>query len=133
MSKARIDITFGLRYPVGVTRVPFTLRMNAKESVALKTLSKIEGRPVNQVLNEAIKSYLGRRSRKERSLEANLAALRAYRKKDAGSQQAMAAFVDAEASLDDPLEGEAMEGQFVKGEFKPTGRVQSKVREMLDA
>jgi|SRR5665213_921064 len=113
--------------------IPFTLRIDAKESAALKILSKIEGRPINQLLNEVIKGYLRRRSRKERSLEANLAALRAYRKQDPRFQGAIAAFVEAETSLDDPLEGETMEGQFVKGNFKPAGPVQTKIREILNA
>lgn len=116
-----------------MARIPFTLRIEEKESVALKALSKVEGRPINQLLNEAIKSYLSRQNRKERSLEANLADLRAYRKQDPGFRRAIAEYVEAEASLDDPLEGEPIEGQFVKGQFKPAGRVQTKIRELLDA
>jgi hypothetical protein len=58
--------------------------MDPEERAALEHLSKVEGRPMNQLLNEAIKSYLSRKGRKERSLEANLAALRAYRKQDPG-------------------------------------------------
>jgi len=116
-----------------MTRVPFTLRIDAKESAALKTLSKLEGRPINQLLNDAIKIYLSRRSPKERSLEANLARLRAYRKRDPGFERAVVAFVEAEASLDDPLEGKPIEGQFVKGQFKAAGPVQTRIREILDA
>jgi hypothetical protein len=116
-----------------MTRILFTLRIEAKERDALRALGKVEGRPINQLLNEAIKSYLNRRSKKERSLEDNLAALRAYRKQDPGFPRAMAEFVEAEASLEDPLEGEPIEGQFVKGQFKPAGRVQSKIRKLLDA
>jgi predicted transcriptional regulator len=116
-----------------MARIPFTLRIDAEERAALKNLSKVEGRPINQLLNEAIKGYLSRRGRKERSLEANLAALRAYRKQDPGFQRAIAAFVEAEASLEDPLEGEPMEGQFVEGQLKPAGPVQSKIRELLGA
>jgi hypothetical protein len=116
-----------------MARIPFTLRIDAEERVALKNLSRVEGRPINQLLNEAIKSYLSRRSRKERSLEANLAGLRAYRKQDPGFQRASAAFVEAEVSLEDPLEGEPIEGQFVEGQLKPAGPVQSKIRELLGA
>ena len=82
-----------------MSRVPFTLRIESKESDALKSLSKIEGRPINQLLNEAIKSYLSRRGQKERSLEATLASLRAYRQQDPGFKRAADAFVEAEASL----------------------------------
>ncbi len=116
-----------------MTRVAFTLRIDAEERVALENLSKVEGRPINQLLNEAIKAYLSRRGRKERSLEANLAGLRAYRKQDPEFRRAIAAFVEAEASLEDPLEGEPIEGQFVEGQLEPAGRVQSKIRELLGA
>lgn len=86
---------------------------------------------MNQLLNEAIKGYLRQRGRKERSLEANLASLRAYRKKDPGFRKAMQAFVEAEATLDDPLEGELVETK--PKEAKATGPVQSKIRDILGA
>jgi hypothetical protein len=41
-----------------MAQVAFTLRMDDEERAALEALSKIEGRPVNQLLNEAIKSFL---------------------------------------------------------------------------
>ena len=116
-----------------MARIPFTLRIDPEERAALESLSKVEGRPINQLLNEAIKNYLSRRGRKERSLEANLESLRAYRKQDPGFQRAIAAFVEAEASLEDPLEGEPIEGQFVEGQFKPAGPVQSRIRDLLSA
>ncbi|HEY6352483.1 MAG TPA: hypothetical protein VI636_24050 [Candidatus Angelobacter sp.] len=113
-----------------MARNPFTLRIDSKERSALESLSKIEGRPINQLINEAIKSYLQRRGQKERSLDINLARLRAYRKKDPKFQHAIAAFVEAEASLQDPLEGEPVEGRMGN---EPLGSVQSKVREILGA
>ena len=111
-----------------MARVPFTLRIDPEERAALEDLSKIEGRPVNQLLNEAIKSFLIRRGPKERSLEANLGRLRAYRESDPGFRRAAAAFVDSEASLDDPLEG-----QLVSAEIEPIGPAQSKIRDLLGA
>ena len=116
-----------------MARVAFTLRIDSQERAALENLSKIEGRPVNQLLNEAIKSYLSRRGRKEHSLEANLAGLRAYRKQDPGFQRAIASFVEAEANLEDPVEGEPINGKFVDGQFKPVRPVQSKIRDLLGA
>jgi hypothetical protein len=116
-----------------MARVPFTLRIDAEERTALEHLSKLEGRPVNQLLNEAIKSYLSRQSPKEASLGANLEALQKYRKRDPGFQRALAAFVDAEGRLEDPLEGKPVEGQFVEGKFQPAGPVQSKIDELLGA
>jgi predicted transcriptional regulator len=116
-----------------MARIPFTLRIDPQERAALEHLSKVVRRPINQLLNEAIKMYLNQRGRKERSLEDNLAGLRAYRKKDPGFRRAVAEFVEAEASLEDPVEGKAVEGRFVKGEFKLAGPVQSKIRDLLSA
>jgi len=116
-----------------MARIAFTLRIDTEERTALEHLSELEGRPINQLLNEAIKAYLGQQSPKEASLEASLSALQKYRKRDPGFKHAIDAFVDAEARLDDPLEGTPVEGQFVGGQFQPTGPVQSKIRELLRA
>jgi predicted transcriptional regulator len=116
-----------------MARIPFTLRIDQEERTALEHLSEIEGRPVNQLLNEAIKIYLSQQGLKEASLEANLSALQKYRKRDPGFEGAIAAFVDAEARLEDPLEGKPVDGQFVEGQFQPAGPVQSKIRELLRA
>ena len=116
-----------------MARIPFTLRIDAEERAALEVLSKVEGRPINQLLNEAVKSFLSQRGRKERSLEASLASLRAYRTKDPGFQRAIAAFVEAEASQQDLLEGEPIEGHLVEGQLQPVGPVQSKIRDLLSA
>src|SRR5450755_4306724 len=116
-----------------MSRIAFTLRIDARERAALANLSKVEGRPINQLLNEAIKIYLGRRGPIEHKLEANLAGLREYRKQDPGFRRAIDAFVGAEASIKDPLEGEPIIGEFVAGKFKPAGPVQSKIRELLGA
>ena len=116
-----------------MARIPFTLRIDQEERTALEHLSEVEGRPVNQLLNEAIKIYLSQHGSKEASLEANLSALQKYRKRDPGFEGAIAAFVDAEAGIEDPLEGKPVDGQFVEGQFEPAGPVQSKIRELLRA
>jgi len=116
-----------------MARVPFTLRIDEEERAALEDLSKIEGRPVNQLLNEAIKSFLTRRGPKERGLETNLARLRAYRKRDPEFRHALNGFVESEASLDDPLEGEPVEGRIVNGQLEVAGPAQSRIREILGA
>lgn len=114
-----------------MARIPFTLRVDAQERLALEHLSKLEGRPINQLVNEAIRAYLRQRGRTERSLEANLEGLRAYRKKDPGFRRAIAAFVEAEASLEDPLEGEIVEPKPAAHEIKPSGPTQRKIRKLL--
>jgi len=116
-----------------MSRVPFTLRIDVAERAALESLSRIEGRPVNQLLNEAIRGFLSRRSPKELSLEATLARLRAYRERDPEFQNAKAKFVESEATLEDPLEGELFEGLLVDGCLVPVGPLQSRIREILGA
>ena len=116
-----------------MARVAFTLRIDAEERAALENLSRIERRPVNQLLNEAVKSLLLRRGPKERSLEVSLQRLQAYRERDPEFLQARRTFVEAEASLDDPLEGELLEGQLINGRVEPVGPTQSKIRELLGA
>ena len=39
-------------------QIAFTLRIGQEERAALKHLSRIERRPINQLLNEAIRNYL---------------------------------------------------------------------------
>jgi hypothetical protein len=116
-----------------MARIAFTLRIDTKERAALRNLSKVERRPINQLLNEAIRLYLSQPRRKEKGLQETLEKLREYRKRDPGFKRAIAAVVDAEARFRDPAEGEPAEGEFVDGKFKPAGPVQSKIRDLLGA
>ena len=63
-SNTSIDVTDDRPYALHMARSAFTLRLPSDERVALENLSKVEGRPMNQLLNEAIKSYLSRRGQK---------------------------------------------------------------------
>src|SRR5437588_1390219 len=108
-----------------MSRAVFTLRIDEKERSALENLSKIEGRPLNKLVNEAIKNYLHQKGRKEGALEATLARLEAYRKQDPEFNRAAVAFIKAEASLEDPVEGEVIEEPVPK----TSGPVQNKIRE----
>lgn len=114
-------------------QIAFTLRIGSQERNALKHLSKIERRPINQLLNEAIKNYLREKGERERGLEASLAELKAYRKKDPGFRRAIAKVVDAEVTVKDPLEGEPFEEPEGGGSVKSPGPVQDKLREVLGA
>ena len=116
-----------------MARVAFTLRMDEEERAALENLSRIERRPVNQLLNEAVRELLLRRGPKEQSLEAGLERLRAYRRRDPQFRKARNEFVEAEAALDDPLEGEPVRGKLVNGRLEPVGPVQTRVRDILGA
>jgi predicted transcriptional regulator len=82
-----------------MAQIAFTLRIGPQERNALKHLSKIERRPINQLLNEAIRNYLREKGERERGLEASLAELKAYRKKDPGFRRAISGVVDAEATV----------------------------------
>jgi|SRR5438270_8319167 len=112
-----------------MSRVAFTLRIDEKERSALENLSKIEGRPINKLLNEAIKSYLHQKSRQEDALQETLARLEAYRKQDPEFNRAAVEFIKAEASLEDPVEGEVIQEPGTKA----SGPVQNKIREILGA
>jgi hypothetical protein len=113
-----------------MARIALTLRIDAPERDALRSLSKVEGRPINQLLIEAIRNYLGQKGRRERTLEANLKALREYRRKDPEFKRAIAAFVESEASQKDPLEGEPVESN-TEHSSQPIGELQNKLRQVI--
>ena len=115
-------------------RISFTLRLAPDERAALENLSKIEKRPMNQLVNDAIKLYLSQPRRKEKGLQKTLEKLQQYRKRDPGFKRAKAEYIDAEASLGrDPLDGEIVEGEIVNGEIRAIGPAQGKIRELLGA
>jgi hypothetical protein len=133
-SKRDIDINLDRAYSFSMARTAFTLRLDPKERAALESLSKIEKRPMNQLVNEAIKIYLSKPGRKEKRLQATLDSLQQYRKRDPEFELAKSEYIDAEASLgNDPLDGEIVEGKIVDGKIQETGRLQSKIRELLGA
>jgi predicted DNA-binding protein len=106
-----------------MTRIPLIVKIGAEERAALENLSKIEGRPVNELLREAVKNYLTRQDLN--GLEGTTSALRAYRKQDPGFKKAIGELVEAEAAFNDPLEGGWTEEQL--------GPVQRKIRDILDS
>lgn len=113
-----------------MARTALTLRIDAPERDALRSLSKIEGRPINQLLIEAIRNYLGQMGRRERTLEGNLKTLREYRRKDPRFRRAIAGFVEAEASQKDSLEGDPVESDS-EHSTPPMCELQSKLREIV--
>ena len=119
-----------------------TFRIEPTVQTALENLSRILKRPMNQLVNEAVKDYVNQRGREvERDLEATLASLRAYRKRDPHFQTAVAAFVDAEARFgkEDPAEGKVVIGKLVNGQLvegqaaEGTGPIQTEIRRRLNA
>ena len=125
-----------------MTRKASTFRIDPLVQFALENLSRVLKRPMNQLVNEALQYYVDRRSREaERDLEATLASLRAYRRRDPRFKDAIAAVVDAEATLgkEDPAEGEVVIGKLVNGQLveEPTiegvSPLQTEIRRLLDA
>ena len=107
MPESKIDVTPGWHYASLMARKATTYRIDPAVQEGLSILSKVLGRPRNQLVNEAVRDFVAQRSREvEVDLEATLASLRAYRKSDPTFDRAIADYVDAEASLkEDPAEG----------------------------
>ena len=119
-----------------------TVRIDPSAQAALENLSRVLKRPMNQLVNEAVKDYVERRSREvERDLEATLTSLRAYRQRDPHFQAAVAAYVDAEARLgkEDPAEGKVVIGKLANGRLveertiEGASPLQAEVRRLLNA
>jgi len=90
-----------------MNRKATTFRIDPAVQAHLSELSKVLGQPLNQLVNEAVRDFVFRRSQEvEADLEATLEKLRAYRESDPRFARAIADYVDAEASLgEDPAEG----------------------------
>jgi predicted transcriptional regulator len=124
MSKVEIDIIGRRPYPEPMIAKATTYRIDPAIQAGLSTLSKILHRPLNQLVNEAVRDFVLRRSQElEADLEASLESLRAYRKSDPRFERAIADYVDAEASLkEDPAEGRVAD----------LGPMQARMIELLD-
>jgi hypothetical protein len=98
-----------------------TVRLQAELLAGLALLQRILKKPMNRMINEAVRSYVERQSSEvEADLQQVLERVKAYRRSDPGYKRLWAEFVDAEArhGKDDPIEGR----------IKSAGPVQSKVR-----
>jgi hypothetical protein len=124
-----------------MVRKATTVRIDPPTQAALEHLSRLLKRPMNQLVNEAVKDFVDRRSRVvERDLEATLTNLRAYRKRDPQFRKAIAAIARAEARLgsEDPAEGNPVMGRLVDGQLleEPTSAettpLQAAVRRLLN-
>lgn len=107
-----------------MSRRATTFRIDPDIQAALANLSRILVRPMNQLVNEAVKVYVELRGREvEQSLEADLASLRAYRRRDPDFEQAIAAFAQAEVGVEDPVDGRPVE---------ESGPVRAEIRRLLN-
>jgi len=90
----------------GMAQKATTTRLKPWLQAGMENLSRILGRPMNSLFNDAVEAYLETKSRAvEAELEASLAKLRAYRLRDPDDENSIAAFVEAEAGFKDPTEG----------------------------
>lgn len=125
-----------------MTRKATTVRIDPPTQAALENLSRLLKRPMNQLVNEAVKDFVDRCSREvERDLEATLTSLRAYRKRDPHFKKTIAAIARAEARLGkhDPAEGKVVIGKLVNGQLvdehatEGASPLQAEVRRLLNA
>jgi predicted transcriptional regulator len=93
-----------------MTRRATTFRIDEVAQEGLALLGRLSGRSANQLVNEAIKEFVAKRSLEiENELQETLSDLRAYRKRDPGFERAIADLAEAEASAaHDPAEGEVV-------------------------
>ena len=138
MSIPDIDITTDPLDAVSMGAKATTFRIDPRVQAGLENLSRLLKRPMNQLVNEAVKDFVRRRSRDvEHELESTLASLRAYRERDPDFEQAIADFARAEArhAKEDPAEGEVVFGDLVNGQLveKQEGcPVRQEIRQLLD-
>jgi hypothetical protein len=115
-----------------------TFRIEPTVQAGLENLSRLLKRPMNQLVNEAVKDFVRRRNREvEQSLESTLASLRAYRERDPDFERAFRAVAKDEAryAKEDPAEGEVIVGKLINGrlvEEPASGPVQTEIRQLLD-
>lgn len=104
-------------------RKALTLRLTPKLYDALSTLSNVAHRSMNDLVSEAVRRFVvAESSVQARDLEKTLERLRAYNESDPDFEKAIAEFVQAEATHDDPLEGRIVDTK---------GPVRRKVEAML--
>ena len=112
-----------------------TVRIEPTLQQGLETLSKVLKRPMNQLVNEALKDYVSRRSHEvEQDLKETLTALRAYRRRDPHFTVSIAAAAKAEAQFghSDPLDGEVLIGELVDGQLvAAAGPVEAEIQQLL--
>lgn len=112
-----------------------TVRLEPSLQQGLETLSRVLKRPMNQLVNEALRDYVGRRSHElEQQLNITLAALRAYRERDPAFKTAIETAAKGEAAhrQSDPIDGEMLIGELIDGRvIQETGPVVAEIRQLL--
>ena len=73
-----------------------------RRQLALVNLGRLLGKPMNKLVNEAVRDYHLKTSKKERELEGTLASLRAYRERDSQVREAPAKYLSVPAESATP-------------------------------
>ncbi len=121
------------RGPVVVARAApkaTTFRLEPTLQAGLTVLAQLTKKPLNRLVNEAVQSFIEKRSHEvEADLEAALKRLRAARKNNPNFESAIARFAEVEASLSkgDPVEGRPVED----GRMPKAGPARTMVHELL--
>jgi predicted nucleotidyltransferase len=90
-------------------------RLDPAAQSALAQLSQLLGRPMNKLVNEAVRDYLLKTSPRERELEGTLASLRAYRARDLRVAETSVAYHGTELGNDEAVEETIrIAGEFVR-------------------
>ena len=113
-----------------VTPKATTFRLDPTLQAGLTVLAQLVKKPLNRLVNEAVQSFIEKRSHEvEADLEAALKRLRAARKNDPNFESTIARFAKAEASRssDDPVEGRPVED----GPMKKAGPARTMVHKLL--
>jgi hypothetical protein len=111
-----------------------TVRLEPALITGLSLLRRILKKPMNRMVNEAVRHYVERKSSEvETDLQNVLERVQAYQRSDPNYQKLWAEFVDAEARYgkDDPVEGRIKSAGAMKNRLESAGPVQAKVREIL--
>ena len=105
-----------------------TFRLQSDVQSGLDLVSKLQHRPKNKLVNEAVAEYVSRYARQtEEAVQETLKALQSYQRTDPDFAHAIEAFVDAEAKLgrhQDPAEGDCA---------PQNGPVSQAVRKLINA
>ncbi len=75
-------------------------RLDPDSLAALASLSRLLGRPMNKLINEAVRDYLLKTSPAEDEIEATLESLRSYRERNLAVAEPAAAYSDGHAAPD---------------------------------
>ena len=90
-----------------MARQATTFRLDPEVQAGLALLSEVQGRPQNQLVNEAVRALVSKRGLEVVvDLESFLARLRALRLSDPTGEKSMAAAMETEGAIDhDPAQG----------------------------